>query len=144
MRALISIAYVVLGGVVGGCLVWVLQGHTLSLSPAGMTFADLSAVLLTAVSLIVALIGTAIALVALWGFTQFRKIVEDRTHAAVLEMTPALLVSELRVGEPRKVLVNLVAEFFANEEQQPGVARAWNEERQEKLAVLDEIDKDAE
>lgn len=144
MRPIASLMYVILGGLVGGGLVWVLQGHSLRVLPESISYPDLIAVLLSGVSLLVAILGAGIAFFAIWGYTQFKKIVEKRTHDSVIELTPALLLNELREGQSRKVLINIVADFFANEESQPGVARAWNEERKGELADLKVLDEDAE
>jgi hypothetical protein len=139
---LAPLAYVLGGGVVGGLSVWLLQNHSLSVWPRGISYADLIAVLLTGVSLIVAVFSFGLGIFAIWGITQFRKLVEKRTHAAVLEFTPALLVEELRLGQSRTVLVNLVTEFFANQKSQPGVGEAWNEQRKEEVAELNQLEED--
>jgi hypothetical protein len=60
-----------LGAVVGGLTVW-LAGR-LDLQPIGMTYADLAAVLLTAVGVIVAIFGGVLALAAIWGFNQLKR-----------------------------------------------------------------------
>lgn len=142
MRLLTPLAYVLVGGIVGGATVWFLQGHSFYLRPAGMTYADFAGVLLTAASLIVAIAGFAVALLGFWGYTQFRKIVADGTHKAVTEVAPGLLATELREGASRQVLIGLVAKFYENEEAQPGAGAALNEERERDLATLREVDND--
>ena len=109
-----------------------------------MSYADFAGILLTATSLIVAIIGLAVALAAFWGYTQFQEIVRERTHKAVVDIAPSLLVNELRQGSSKQVLIALVAEFFANEENQPGVAKAWAEQRKQDMAALDDLDRDPE
>lgn len=140
MSQLKAVTYAVLGGCVGGAVVWLAQGHSFNLRPDGMSYADFAGILLTAASLIVAIAGFAVALLGLWGYTQFQKIVTDGTRQAVIEVAPGLLTAELRDGESRKVLIGLVAKYYDNEVAQPGAGAAFIAARERDLAALREVD----
>lgn len=66
-----SVAF--LGAIVGGALVWLGQTGNFRLRPAEMSYADLAAILLTSVAVIVAIFGGVLALAALWGFNQLKR-----------------------------------------------------------------------
>lgn len=61
------------GGLVGGAIVWLGQTGEFHLTPSGMTYADLAAVLLSAVGVLVAIFGGILALAAFWGFNQLKR-----------------------------------------------------------------------
>jgi hypothetical protein len=58
---------------VGGVIVWTGQTGHFQLVPGSMSYADLSAILLSAVGVIVAIFGGVLALLALWGFNQLKR-----------------------------------------------------------------------
>lgn len=61
------------GAIVGGVIVWTGQTGHFQLVPGSMSYADLSAILLSAVGVIVAIFGGVLALLALWGFNQLKR-----------------------------------------------------------------------
>lgn len=61
------------GGLVGGGIVWAAQAGELRLTPVGMSYADLAAVLLSAVGVIIAVFGGVLAIAAVWGFNQLKR-----------------------------------------------------------------------
>lgn len=71
-----------LGAIVGGAIVWIGQTGKLNLHPVGMSYADLAAILLTAVGVIVAIFGGVLALAAVWGFNQLKRDAVGAAHAA--------------------------------------------------------------
>lgn len=121
----------------GAAVLWVFQGHSLEIIPSTMSYSDFVAILLTVLSALVAVIGLALAIFALWGWAQFRKGVESK----IIEITPRFLANELKEGGTRQVLDGLVIDFFRAELAKPGVAEAWAAERDKKLDELDELDK---
>lgn len=125
-----------LSAVIGAALMWVFQGHSLRLLPAEMKYSDFVAILLTAVSALIAAIGVAFAIFALWGWAQFRRNVE----AKITEITPGFLSEELKVGGARQVLNDLVVEFFRAELANPGMAEAWAAEKKRQRNELEELD----
>lgn len=61
------------GGIVGGGIVWLSQTGNLHLQSVEMSYADLAAILLTAVGVIVAIFAGVLALAAFWGFNQLKR-----------------------------------------------------------------------
>lgn len=72
-----SLCIAFLSAIVGGVTVWLLGG--LDVNPGGINYADLAAILLTAVGVIVAIFGGVLALAAVWGFNQLKR---DAINAA--------------------------------------------------------------
>lgn len=70
------------GAVAGGATVWIGQSGSFQLKPVGMSYADLAAILLTAVGTIVAIFGGVLALAALWGFKQLKRDAVEAAEAA--------------------------------------------------------------
>lgn len=68
-----TIGSTLLGGLIGGTVVWIGQSGSFRLIPADMSYSDLAAVLLAAVGVIVAIFGGVLALAAIWGFTQLKR-----------------------------------------------------------------------
>lgn len=63
----------VIGGVMGGFGGLILLSLLGGLTPNGVTFQDLAAVLLTAVAVIVTALGVAFGLAAFWGFAELKR-----------------------------------------------------------------------
>jgi hypothetical protein len=127
-----------LSGSTGAAVMWLLQGHSISIIPSAMSYGDFVAILLTAISTLVAVIAIALAIFALWGWSEFRKGVETK----ISEITPGYLAKELMHGASRQVLDDLVIEFFRTELAKPGVAEAWAKEKERRLDELKEVDDD--
>jgi hypothetical protein len=144
MSSIMKLAIVSLGsGLAGAALLWIFQGHSLRIIPGEMQYHDFVAVLLTVLSALVAVVGLALAIFGLWGWTQFKKGVETK----ITEITPSLLASELQTGNTRRVLDDLVIDFFRAEMAKPGVAAAWATERdrnRDELAELDDAPTESE
>ena len=68
-----TISVGLLGGLIGGGIVWLGQSGNFRLYPANMSYADLAATLLAAVGVTIAIFGGVLALAALWGFNQLKK-----------------------------------------------------------------------
>lgn len=126
----------VVSATLGAAIMWLFQGHSLKVVPESMTYSDFVAVLLTAISTLVAVIGLAIAIFAIWGWAQFRKGVE----AKITEITPTFLSKELQDGGARQLLDNLVVDFFRAELAKPGAAEAWASERDRRRGDLADLD----
>lgn len=62
-----------LGGLLGGALIWIGQNGSFQLRPMDMSYADLAATLLSAVGVIIAIFGGVLAIGALWGFNQLKR-----------------------------------------------------------------------
>ena len=137
-----NVIWCLLSGIVGGGAVWLFQGHSLSVSPAGMTYPDMAATLLMAATLIVAIFGTIFGLAAILGYTQFRKGVEDKTKAAVESVIREHLIEELRDGASRTVLEELVARFLQEAKEKSGVVEAWTDLLDQNRDELRDVDED--
>ena len=72
-RLLSATGFSLVGAFIGGSIVSVWQAGHFHLRPAGMSYSDLAAVLLTAVAVIVAIFGGVFALAAIWGFAQLKQ-----------------------------------------------------------------------
>lgn len=138
MKKFVLLACMLVCGAIGGGLVWLLQGHSLRILPASISYADLVAVLLTGVSAIVAVLAVILAIMAFWGYTQFRKMV----RRAVETITPGYLAQELKEGESRNLLINTLADFTRERAENPGVTEQLADERAKNKARLDVLDKD--
>lgn len=117
---------------------WIFQGHTLAILPSALTYGDFVAILLTAVSTLLAIFGIVLAVFALWGWSQFRRGVAMK----ISEIMPGVLSKELKSGSTRLVLDDLVIDFFRTELAKPGVAEAWAAERQRRAEELNELDEE--
>lgn len=95
-------------GAIGGGLVWVLQVGSLVISPAGMQYADLAAVMLGAVAVLLAIFGLFLAVFAIWGYSQFRSIVEG---AATRHASQSIKEGELKELVEEKALQFMEVSF---------------------------------
>lgn len=62
-----------LGAIIGGFLVLLIGGHELHVTPVGVTYGDLAAIALTAVTVLLAVFGLAAAFAALYGYREFMR-----------------------------------------------------------------------
>lgn len=77
----------VIGAVAGGFASLIFFSFLGNLTPNGVSFLDLAAILLTAVAVIVTVLGVAFALAAFWGFAELkRSAVAAAETAAVKEV----------------------------------------------------------
>lgn len=96
-----------IAGAVAAVAVLLAQGQPFHLTPVGMSYADLAATLLAAVSALLTIIGIFIAALALWGFTAFRAMTKNSAKAHVSQ--------QLKQGELRTHVEGVVTEFLARE-----------------------------
>jgi len=108
------------GGVIGGCLVWYGQTRSLQIVPLNMTYSDFAAILLTAVSVLVTVLGVFIAALAIWGYSQFKTFAQNAAKDHVS--------SQLKDGELR-THIEEVAEKFLESDFSSGKLRKLIEER---------------
>lgn len=130
--------------VIGGATVWLAQGHSLKILPEDISYADLIAVLLTAVSLIVGIFGVVMAILAIWGYSHFKLVVteaSDKTAREVAEQIAKEHVSQdLADGKTRQFISQLVEEHMRNLEDPRYIA--WREQRSKEAQLLNELDED--
>jgi len=132
------------GSLIGGLLVWILQGHTLALWPDKVSYPDLIAVLLTGISLIVAVLGVAMAVLAVWGYAHFKSVVtKASTIVAVRQAKKAAeeqLLRDLQSGETGARIDNLVSSHLEKVFRNPDAYKSWLESRSKEIARLRELD----
>jgi hypothetical protein len=125
-----------LGGLAGGSLTWILQGHSFSVFPAGISYPDLIAVLLTGIGLFLAILGVYLGVLAFVGWVKFKGMVRESVEAIV----PAYLSHELRDGESRQVLRDIVSDFIRAHAENPGALDQYRAERDAQAKRLKELD----
>lgn len=104
MRTFQTMTATLVGGFLGAALLWIFQGHSFRLIPGEMSYADLSAVMLSAVSVLVTILGVVVAIVAIWGYTHFKGIAEDAARNHVN--------SEMENGKLKEHLEVIVTAFL--------------------------------
>lgn len=91
------VLFAFLGAIIGAFIVLICQNGTVRLVPNGTTYSDLAALLLTAVSVVVAIFGGVLALAALWGFNQLKKdAVSAAANAGATEVAEQIENGQLR------------------------------------------------
>lgn len=117
-RDLVSIgAAALIGGLLGSIATWFLKTHTLALAPERMSYADLSATLLSAVSVLMTILGVFVALLAIWGYSQFKafasaaatehvdtQLKEGALRGHVEAVVKEYLEAEFKTGPLRKLV----------------------------------------
>jgi hypothetical protein len=101
------VVWTLLGGVVGGALVLLLQNGELRLT-ATMKYEDLAAVLLSAVGVIVAVVGVGLAILAVWGFSQLKSDSIAAAVAAARRQVDELIQQEIASPEMEQRIRNRV------------------------------------
>ena len=115
------------GSVIGAALLWVFQGNSLRLVPEQMSYADLAAVMLSAVSVLVTILGVIVAIVAIWGYSHFKGIAENSAKSQVS--------NELEKGTLKQHLENSVTSFMQREFGDSGKLRTLLEERVDQIII---------
>lgn len=101
-------------GVVGGLVVWLTQGHQVYLRPEGMSYAELSAILLAVAALVVGVFGIAVGFFAIWGFNYFKKLAVTEARI-VVEKDLQNGISKILISEiAQNVTAQKVDEEFQN------------------------------
>lgn len=129
------------GGAGGGAVVWLAQGHTLAIWPSQVAYADLIAVLLTGIGILLSIVAIAVAFVAFYGFRHFKKTAESiatkRANVIANDRLQEFLGGEEATGLINARVKELVVEIMHNER----AFAAWASESRdeaEKLRVVDE------
>ena len=117
---------IALGAVLACVTVKVLESWTFQLTPGMMTYADLSATVLTAVAVLVTTLGVFVAILAIWGYSQFRGIAKASAKSHV--------DAELRSGQ-LKAHVEAVVTRFMSEGFDDGELRRLLESRVDQIIL---------
>lgn len=133
-----------IGGVCGGVVVWMTQGHTIAVLPESISYPDLIAVLLTGVGLLLSVIGLAVAIIAIYGYQHFKKtaktVATDRANVVAVERLQEFLDGAEASKQIHARVRELVVEILDNKEPYA----AWNKESNAEAAKLDELDRSPE
>lgn len=124
-------------GIIGGGAVWFGQTARWSLAPADMAYHDLVAVILTAISILLAALSIGLAVMAFWGWTTFKGITQKAAGSAALDH----IKSEAGASEINRIL-ELKAVIFLQEKLRDGTLLALAEQRNREEDVLSEVDAD--
>lgn len=135
-----SFIFAFTGAILGGGVVWLLQGHTLYLLPQDMSYADLIAIILTAVSLMVGIFGVVMAILAIFGYRHFKGVVQKASIESARDVARAHVVQDLSQGGARRLIEQLVADFLETATQD-GRFADWAEERRREKAQMNDIDR---
>lgn len=136
MRVLTFVSCLV-GGLIGGGLVWVGQGMSLNLSPIGMAYSDLVAVMLTGIAVLLAAISVGLATLAFWGWTTFKGLTQKAAGGAALDH----IKSKEGSAEIERI-IELKAVLFIQENIRNGTLVALAEQRNRDEDDLKELDAD--
>lgn len=104
------IVWTLLGGVIGALIVVFLQTGEIHLEPT-MKYEDLAAVLLSAVGVIVAVVGVGLAILAFWGFGQLKKESIKAAVTAAQRQVDELIRQEIASPEMEIRIRNRVDEI---------------------------------
>lgn len=112
-----TVGIATLGGVFGALALWLFQGHSFQISPVGMSYSDLAATMLGAAGVLLTALGLVIGVLALWGYSQFRVMIETAAvehvkksvaegdlRELVTSSSVAFIDAELDQGRLRKIL----------------------------------------
>lgn len=136
-------AIAITSGLAGGAVVWTLQGHSLTILPGGISYADMVAVFLMGIGLVVSILAIAVAILAVWGFKHFRSTA--RTVATQVATKNSSQVAEDKINQywrdsvPDMISVqvrNSVEEIMKNPKQ----FAAWSQEKLKEKNAMDELD----
>lgn len=128
-------------GISGGAFVWLFQGHSIKIRPEGMTYAELAAVLLAAASVMVAVFGVSMAVLALWGYRQFKRVAKGASSDIAREVASKEVLNELREGAAGNLIDQKVLEAM-DEVLSSGKFDAWREEREAERKRHTDLDKE--
>jgi H+/Cl- antiporter ClcA len=125
----------IIGGLIGAFAVWMGQGHSLKLVPGEMSYADLAATMLGAAGIILTTLGLVIGILALWGYSQFKNMVE---RSAIAHVTRSVADGDL------KKLVTQTSVDYIKADLDAGELRKIFEERLDKILVQGPEDRASE
>jgi uncharacterized membrane protein YcjF (UPF0283 family) len=93
----------------------------------GMTYQDLVTVILTALAVMIALLGLGVAILAVWGFTTFQKMAQDAARTYVS--------NDIEKGRLRTHLEALVTAHLNKESEEGGTYRKILEDAADRYAL---------
>jgi len=100
----------VIGGITGGLSSFVLLSWMGNLVPNGVDYMDLAVVLLTAVGVLVTVLGVTFAIAAFWGFSELKKSSIQAAIAAAESASVAEVKEQIENGDIRNYLERAISE----------------------------------
>ncbi|MBB3923033.1 hypothetical protein [Xanthomonas arboricola] len=137
-----------IGGFLGGVAIWFLQGHQLKIWPAQVSYPDLIAVLLTGLSLIIAILGLGVAFFGFWGYSQLKKMITQVTTSTAsgeaARTTVEHLDRQFKTGEFGKQLETIVLNQLANIMSNQSAFLAWAEHQRNNAQAMSQFDNESD
>ena len=106
-----------------------------------MTYAELAAVLLAAASVMVAVFGVSMAVLALWGYRQFKRVAKVASSDIARQVASKEVLNELREGAAGNLIDQKVLQAM-DEVLRSGKFDAWREEREAERKRHTELDEE--
>jgi hypothetical protein len=122
-----TLSVAIAGGLIGAAVLWVFQGNSIRLVPGEMSYAELSAVMLAAVTVVVTVLGVIVAIIAIWGYAHFKGIAEKSAKTQVS--------TEIESGSLKDHLEASVTGFMQREFGDQGKLRALLEDRVDQIII---------
>lgn len=132
-----TVAVSFVAGLAGGAVVWFGQNWSFSVSPGEVSYEDLVAVMLTGVSILLAVVGVGLAILAFLGWTTFRGMTREAAGSAAIEH----IKSDGGAQEIRRVVEGSALQFL-QEGLRDGSLIALAEQRNREADELAEVDAD--
>lgn len=131
---------IIAGAALGGAFVGIYLACSFDIQPAGVTYPDLIAVMLTGISILLAVVGLGLAALALLGWSTFRSITEKAAGEAALAHIKADGAGRIDTVIEARVTA-FITEGYANGTL-PALAeqRVIELEKARELDLLDEMD----
>lgn len=128
----------VLGGITGAFSSLILLSWMGDLTPHGVTYNDLAAVLLTAVGVLVTVLGVAFAIAAVWGFSELKRSAIITAESAALDEVK----EQIENGDIRSYLERAIREEVNSEAMEDRIKTRVDEVIFGNPAIDDELEED--
>jgi len=132
--------FLLIGAMFGGILVGLCVACSFDLQPAGITYPDLIAVLLTGVSILLAVVGLGLAALALMGWTTFKGMTEKAAGNAALAHIKADGAGRIDTVIEAKVIAFITEGYADGSLPALATQRASELQAARELDRLDEMD----
>ena len=93
---LYRVLWAFLGAIIGGFVVWMGFSHSLRVLPVGVSYGDLAAISLTAVTVILGVFALLLAIATLYGYREFMKRSTTVAAAKAQEVVEPIAIAEVR------------------------------------------------
>lgn len=128
----------VVGGITGAFSSIILISWMGNLAPQGVDYIDLAAVLLTAVGVLVTVLGVAFAIAAIWGYTELKRSAVMAAETAALEEVK----EQIENGDIRRYLERAINEEINSDQMEVRIKARVDDVVFGNPAVDDELEQD--